>query len=118
LALRGEKKKPRFYIFKTCPITFDTISRMITNPDRIEDVLKVDAQGGDPTTGDDAYDAVRYGLMSRPAITDPIEIKHPIGSPLWHAQQANISWEKEREKLMENQGGWPDTSSTSLDGWT
>lgn len=108
LALRGEKQKPRFYMFKTCPISYDTISRMVHDPNRVEDVLKVDAIEGDPTTGDDAYDMVRYGLMSRPAITDKLAPKHAVGSPGWYAQQATEIWEKEREKLMENQGNWPD----------
>lgn len=110
LAPRGDKKKPRFYIFETCPISFDCISRMIHDPDRVEDVLKVDATEGDPLSGDDAYDMVRYGLMSRPAITDPIAIKHPHGSKEWYQQQADINWEAEREKLIEGQGEWPDQS--------
>lgn len=57
---------PRLKIFNTCPITFDTLSRMQTDPNRIEDVLKVDASDGDPSGGDDAYDMLRYFLMSRP----------------------------------------------------
>lgn len=113
LALRGEKRKPRFYIFDTCPISFDCISRMIHDPDRVEDVLKVDATEGDPLSGDDAYDMVRYGLMSRPAITDPLVDKHPVGSPKWHQAQAVISWEKEREKLIEGQGDWPEMPNFS-----
>lgn len=108
LALRGEKRKPRFYIFDTCPIAFDTISRMIHDPDRVEDVLKVDATEGDPLSGDDAYDMVRYGIMSRPAITDPVVVKHPIGSAGWYQAQVDINWEKEREKMIEGQGDWPE----------
>lgn len=107
LAWKGKpNNKPRLFIFDTCPVSFDTVSRMIHDPDRVEDVLKVDATEGDPLSGDDAYDAVRYGLMSRPAITDPVVVKHPIGSPGWHQAQANDIWEKERERLMENSGNW------------
>lgn len=62
--------KPRFYIFENCPISFDTLSRMQTDPDRPEDVLKVDAQDGDPMSGDDAYDMIRMGLMSRPQVAE------------------------------------------------
>ena len=113
LALRGEQKKPRFYIFNTCPITFDTLSRMIHDPDKVEDVLKVDAIEGDPLSGDDAYDCVRYGLLSRPAITEALVIKHPVGSREWYNQQANISWDKEREKLIEGQGEWPEQPTDS-----
>lgn len=111
LALRGDKKLPRFFIFDTCPVTFDCLSRMIHDPDRVEDVLKVDATEGDPLSGDDAYDMVRYGLMSRPAITDPVQARHPVGSKGWYQEQADINWEKEREKLLENQGDWPEQPS-------
>lgn len=110
LARRGNENRPRFYIFENCPITFDCISRMIHDPDRVEDVLKVDATEGDPLSGDDAYDMVRYGLMSRPAITDALVAKHAAGSKEWYQQQADINWEKERDKLIEGQGEWPDQS--------
>lgn len=59
---------PRLFIFRTCPVTFDCISRMIHDPNRVEDVLKVDSVDGDPYTGDDAYDMTRYALMSRPRL--------------------------------------------------
>lgn len=109
--------KPRFYIFDTCPVSFDTISRMIHDPDRVEDVLKVDATEGDPTTGDDAYDMIRYGLMSRPSITDPVVVKHAQGSSGWYAQQNNIDWEREREKMLEEAtGGWPEQPSDPWGG--
>jgi phage terminase large subunit len=109
LALRGEAKKPRFYIFNTCTVSYDTIARMVHDPNRVEDVLKQDAIEGDPTTGDDAYDMIRYGLMSRPLITDPVKPKHPIGSRGWYEEQANISWDLEREKLLQQDGhvDWP-----------
>jgi hypothetical protein len=64
-------QKPKLFIFNTCPITFDTISRMQTDPDRIEDVLKQDSTNGDVTAGDDAYDMLRYFLMSRPYLANP-----------------------------------------------
>lgn len=60
---------PRLKIFKTCPMTFDAIVRMTHDPKRPEDVLKVDAIDGDPYTGDDLYDCLRHGLMSRPQIS-------------------------------------------------
>lgn len=71
----GVDTKPRFFIFETCPIAFDCLTRMIHDPDNVEDVLKVDATEGDPMSGDDAYDMVRYALMSRPAISDPLPKK-------------------------------------------
>ncbi len=81
LAWQGRKNnKPRFFIFDTCPISFDTLSRMIHDPDRVEDVLKIDASDGDPMSGDDAYDMIRYGLMSRPSITTPLPEQPRRGS--------------------------------------
>lgn len=105
--LANGRNKPRFYIFDTCPISFDCLTRVEHDPDRIEDVLKIDAHDGDPMTGDDAYDMIRMGLMSRPAITDPIIRKAPVGSKDWYKEQAEGIWEREREKLNEDQGHWP-----------
>lgn len=112
LAWQGRSNsRPRFYIFENCPVTFDTLSRMIHDPDKAEDVLKVDATEGDPLSGDDAYDMVRYGLMSRPAITDPIIPKLVRGTAAWHQkmnenlfEQAQEHFRKEQEQ---NEGGWP-----------
>jgi hypothetical protein len=78
LAIRDGK--PRFYIFNTCPISFDCLSRMEHDPDHVEDVLKVDATDGDPLSGDDAYDMIRYGLMSRPPISPPVKVSFKFGT--------------------------------------
>lgn len=102
--------KPRLFIFDTCPITFDTISRMIHDPDRVEDVLKIDATEGDPLSGDDAYDMIRYGMMSRPTLSEPLAAVIPIGSNAWYKKQNEIAWESEREKLIaaaHNDQDWP-----------
>lgn len=100
LAWQGKlNKKPRFYIFNTCPVSFDTLTRMVHDPDRVEDVLKQDATEGDPNSGDDAYDMIRYGLMSRPAITDKLIPKMVVGTKAWHDDQNARAWEIEREKL-------------------
>lgn len=103
-------RKPRFFVFDTCPITFDTLSRMIHDPDRMEDVLKVDATDSDPMSGDDAYDETRYALMSRPAITDKLKDLEPVGSPKWYEKQSVEIWEREREQLIKQSGigsEWP-----------
>lgn len=111
LALRGETKKPRFFIFNTCPITYDCLSRMVHDPNRVEDVLKQDAVEGDATTGDDAYDMVRYGLMSRPSITDPIVKPLVVGSRDWHIKMNENLFEKALEHFKQEEesrsGGWP-----------
>lgn len=72
--------KPKFFIFDTCPNTFECLTRMQTDPDRPEDTLKQDATDGDPLTGDDSYDMVRYGLMSRPWASEPLKIPIKYGS--------------------------------------
>lgn len=79
--LSSGRTKPRLFIFKTCPITFDCIARMQHDPNHLEDVLKVDAADGDPMTGDDAYDMVRYFLMSRPQLSDEPIIMPKFGTP-------------------------------------
>lgn len=100
LAWQGKpNNKPRFYIFETCPVTFDTLSRMVHDPDRVEDVLKIDATEGDPLSGDDAYDMVRYGLMSRPSITEAAKPNLVKGTKAWHDAENAKVWEVERERL-------------------
>lgn len=81
-------KKPKFFIFDTCPISYQVISQMQTDPDRPEDVLKQDATDGDPLSGDDAYDMIRYGLMSRPMTADVPKVNHIRGSQEWAKAQA------------------------------
>lgn len=70
----GEKFKPRFRIFET-PANmkvFDCLESRVSDPDKIEDILKTDAneQG---EGGDDFYDMVRYGLASRPLSATPVQ---------------------------------------------
>ena len=123
LAWRGKPGgKPRFFVFDTCPITFDTLSRMIHDPDNVEDVLKVDATEGDPLSGDDAYDETRYGLMSRPTITDPVMPRIVRGTPAWHARMNENLFDQALEhhkKAQEEQGAWPDMPPMSDEpmGW-
>lgn len=103
--------KPRFFIFNTCPVTYDCLTRMIHDPDRVEDVLKVDATEGDLMTGDDPYDMTRYGLMSRPTISDPVKKPLVMGSSAWHAKMNENLFEQAQEHFRkqeeEQQGGWP-----------
>lgn len=108
--LEGKHKKPRLYIFDTCPITFNTLARMIHDPERPEDVLKINATEGDATSGDDAYDMIRYGLMSRPMITDAILKKPAVGTLAWHkAQNENLfdqALEFFKQEEEKKSGGW------------
>ncbi len=76
-----------FKIFDTadCNLVFDSIARCTHDPDRIEDVLKVDAENGDVETGDDGADMCRYGLMSRPIKTKP----EPKYDPMRYRKKLN-----------------------------
>lgn len=101
--------KPRFYIFNTCPISFDCLTRMQHNPLNVEDVLKVDAVDGDTMTGDDAYDMIRMGLMSRPILTESVKVKHEYGSKEWAQAEVTQMEEQAEEyflKLHEETSGY------------
>jgi phage terminase large subunit len=103
LALRESldgTKRPRFFIFDTCPLSFDALTRMQHDPDRVEDVLKVDAADGDPNSGDDAYDMVRYGLMSRPMITEKPKERLVVGSSRWAKAQTDRMEESINEQAQ------------------
>jgi hypothetical protein len=56
--------KPTLYFVSRCTRTISAMTRMVHDPHRPEDVLKVNAdQNGEG--GDDAYDCARYGVMAR-----------------------------------------------------
>lgn len=84
----------RFKIFRTSSAAFDCIARMQHDPNRLEDVLKEDAVEGDTATGDDAYDMVRYMLMSRPPITRALKPKLKPGTKAW-AEREDAKMERE-----------------------
>lgn len=54
--------KPKLYIFSRCKRLIECLPSLEHDPHRPEDVMKVDIDD-DGTGGDDAYDALRYGLM-------------------------------------------------------
>lgn len=120
LARRGTEKRPRFYIFDTCPASYDALSRMIHDPDRVEDVLKVNASEGDPLSGDDAYDMIRYGLMSRPYISDKLPV-HASAIEEQEKQHIKAAMEQaNRVKNLQNGeqpfGSW-DKDQKGLTNW-
>jgi hypothetical protein len=61
---------PRWFIFKTCARLIETLPMLEHDPNRPEDVLKVDVDD-DGIGGDDAGDCARYGVMAawRPKMT-------------------------------------------------
>lgn len=101
---------PNFVMFDTCKDTIECITRMVHDPNNVEDVLKVDSVNGDASTGDDPYDAVRYGLMSRPSLNPPTIPKPIVGTQEWRDRQAeeierDIEERYERE-LAERQNSY------------
>lgn len=103
----GKDGRPRFFIFNTCPIAFDALTRMQHDLDRLEDVLKVDSADGDPLSGDDAYDMIRYALMSRPLIAQTLRPRNPYGSAAWAQEQTkrmedDIDRQAQRQIAEEN----------------
>lgn len=98
LAWQGKPdNKPKFYIMDNCPVSFDCLSRMENDPAHLEDVLKVDAVNGDIYTGDDAYDMIRYGLMSRPVLTDKLPQNFKHGSKEWAENEVSMMEQKAQE---------------------
>lgn len=94
--------KPKLFIFRNCPLTFDCLARMQTDPNRLEDVLKVDAEEGNPNTGDDCYDMLRYELMSRPLLADaPPLAKH--GTKEWAEQEHQRMHDELFKRVKEEQ---------------
>lgn len=69
-----DHRPPRFRIMDTPSNrrVFDCLEGMVTDPDRPEDALKVDADDYG-VGGDDAYDCVRYGLAARPLLGRAID---------------------------------------------
>lgn len=55
--------EPSLYIFNTCARLAENLPAMTHDPDRPEDVLKVDCDD-DGQGGDDWYDSARYGVMA------------------------------------------------------
>jgi phage terminase large subunit len=99
LSWQGTKSgKPRLFIMDNCPITFDCLTRMQHDPNRAEDVLKVDADGGDPMSGDDPYDMLRYALMSRPILSEPIKRKLTKEERLEEQERRMIESDEEKAR--------------------
>ena len=101
--LPNGRKQPRFFIFDTCAQVYETIARMQHDPDRVEDVLKVDATEGDLNTGDDDFDMVRYALMSRPLITESLPVRIEPRSPEWMKHQVKLMDESLERQIQKQQ---------------
>lgn len=87
---------PRFFMFKGCQSTYDTLARMIFDTEgEPEDVKKVDADENG-YGGDDEYDETRYALMSRPRagqVAKPTPPKNSIAAIL--REEERKKWAKD-----------------------
>lgn len=94
---------PRFFVMDTPPNrkVFETLESLVGDPDKPEDILKVDAdENGEG--GDDAYDMVRYGLASRPLIAKAVTIApHPDRAPVMDWDRGTISKRPSAERELE-----------------
>jgi len=93
---------PRLQIFNTCHKTIETLPRLIHDPKRPEDVLKMDASENDRYGGDDCYDMVRYALMSRPSAAKVVNNEY---IPKTSEQKVHEWQEKRRRALMRQRNG-------------
>ena len=67
LKLLGDERQPaKLFVFDRCGYLVECLPNLEHDPHRPEDVLKVDVDE-DGNGGDDAYDALRYGVMAQPA---------------------------------------------------
>lgn len=80
-------KKPKLYIRENCWRTINCIPMMQVDENDPEDVLKVDATDDDIWAGDDAYDELRYGCMSRWKPSEKKKEKAGWGTGGWFLEQ-------------------------------
>lgn len=101
------RRGPRFFLSSGCIRTIDAIQRMIHDPRRVEDVLKVDATEDDMYCGDDAYDETRYFLMSQPQIaTNPDQDFIGVPNDVYQQQRVQRFQERKRKRArMLGEGG-------------
>ena len=106
--LEGEEGEPRFVLFDTegnrkC---YRTLENMTPDVDRMEDVLKVDAdERGEG--GDDSYDETRYAVHTYPMVVEQAwAVDRPMGwSPGVLAWESEESRRRHTRDEIPNEGG-------------
>lgn len=89
---------PLVRFFKNCEDVYNTVSGMQYDEHKPEDVMKINAVEG--RGGDDAYDAFRYGLMSRAYPNKEDRTKPDPNSP-YELLQARLKRKKLQRSLSE-----------------
>jgi hypothetical protein len=69
----------RFFDTPSCRALVSHLRDIVTDPDRPEDSLKVDADPETGLGGDDGYDTFRYMMMLRPYSAEPVKVQEPLG---------------------------------------
>ena len=95
-------KGPRFFVLEHCHRSIDCITRMVHDPKRPEDVLKVDATEIDTWAGDDPYDMIRYGVMSRFSVPDRIYSAEEVAANFVELtrEQRLQGWKDKRKRQL------------------
>lgn len=76
--------RPRLFVSESCPRLIECIPALQHDPNRPEDVLKVDCDE-DGLGGDDFYDATRYGVMFAAAPRGVVVAGNPLADQRWGA---------------------------------
>lgn len=84
--------KPKFYFFRNTQPVYEQMVNMIFDDNKPEDVKKLNADA-EGRGGDDHYDMVRYGLMSRPRPLPQRQVKP--GRNTFAAYLAKVKLERE-----------------------
>lgn len=99
----GVRIGPKLYILENCVRTIDCIPAMIHDPNNPNDVKKVDATEADPWAGDDSYDMLRYGVMSRYNATKEIDKRFDYMNDETRAYWEGV--ERRKKELKDNTMG-------------
>lgn len=77
--IRPRIPRVRFFDIPACRALVNHLRDIVTDPDRPEDSLKVDASPETGEGGDDGYDMFRYMMMLRPFTAEPVKAEpgHP-----------------------------------------
>jgi phage terminase large subunit len=96
-------RTPTLFVSRSCPRLIECLPTMIHNPNRPEDVLKVDCDD-EGNGGDDAADAIRYGVQAARKPSSTIAGPGTSAKPL-PRDGPRRSQDDERNRRDEGRGG-------------
>lgn len=100
------RQYPRVRFFNTPTVRplVEQLRTIVTDPDKPEDALKVDADSDTGEGGDDGYDAFRYMMMLRPYTQDPV-VPQPYSPPNLSTGQDRVLVIPDDEQIAAFGGG-------------